>query len=46
MVGRQEAKMVEEKFRALGFDRVYPPNADLEGAIADLRSDLKAKGKM
>jgi methylaspartate mutase S subunit len=46
MVGRQDPKMVEEKFKALGFDRVYPPEADLDAAIQDLKADLKARGKM
>jgi methylaspartate mutase sigma subunit len=45
VVGRQELNVIEEKFKALGFDRVFPPNADLESAIKDLREDLKAKGK-
>ncbi|MDY6825600.1 MAG: methylaspartate mutase subunit S [Bacillota bacterium] len=34
------------KFKELGFDRVYPPEADLDAAIEDLRTDLKAKGKL
>jgi methylaspartate mutase S subunit len=45
VVGRQELNVIEEKFKALGFDRVFPPNADLESAIKDLRTDLKARGK-
>jgi methylaspartate mutase S subunit len=44
-VGRQDPKEAEKKFKALGFDRVYPPEADLKAAIEDLRKDLKAKGK-
>jgi methylaspartate mutase S subunit len=46
MVGRQDIKMVEEKFKKLGFDRVYPPETDLDAAINDLRNDLKARGRM
>jgi methylaspartate mutase S subunit len=46
MVGRHEHKEVEEKFKKLGFDRVYPPDSDLEAAINDLKGDLKARGKM
>jgi len=46
VVGRQEHKLVEEKFKALGFQRVYPPETDLNAAIEDLKNDLKAKGKM
>ena len=44
-VSRHDFKEDEEKFRKLGFDRVYPPEADLNAAIADLRADLKARGK-
>jgi methylaspartate mutase S subunit len=35
----------EVKFKKLGFDRVYPPASDVKAAIADLWTDLKAKGK-
>lgn len=44
-VGRQDFKEVEKKFKKLGFDRVYPPEANLKSVIEDLWSDLKAKGK-
>jgi methylaspartate mutase S subunit len=44
-VGRHDFKEDEEKFKKLGFDRVYPPASDVKGAIADLWADLKAKGK-
>jgi methylaspartate mutase S subunit len=44
-VGRHDFKGDEEKFKKLGFDRVYPPASDVKGAIADLWADLKAKGK-
>lgn len=39
-VGRHDFADDEVKFRALGFDRVYPPEADLQSAIRDLRGDL------
>jgi methylaspartate mutase S subunit len=45
-MGRHDFKEDEEKFKKLGFDRVYPPEADLDSAITDLRNDLKAKKKM
>ncbi len=45
-VGKHDFKDDEVKFKALGFDRVYPPEADLKAAIADLWGDLKAKGKV
>jgi methylaspartate mutase S subunit len=44
-VGRHEFKDDEVKFKNLGFDRVYPPAADVKPVIADLWADLKAKGK-
>jgi methylaspartate mutase S subunit len=44
-VGKHDFKDDEAKFKNLGFDRVYPPASDVKAAIADLRADLKAKGK-
>ena len=44
-VGRHDFKDDEVKFKALGFDRVFPPEADLKAAIGDLWSDLKVRGK-
>ncbi len=46
MVGRHEWSEAESRFKALGFDRVYPPDVDLDRAIEDLRSDLRARGKL
>jgi methylaspartate mutase S subunit len=45
-VGRHDFKDDAVKFKKLGFDRVYPPASDAKTAIADLWSDLKAKGKV
>lgn len=45
-VSRHDFKEDEEKFKKLGFDRVYPPEADIYNAIEDLRDDLKARGKV
>ncbi|MFC2070570.1 methylaspartate mutase subunit S [Chloroflexota bacterium] len=45
-VGRHDFKDDEVKFKKMGFDRVYPPGAELEPAIENLKNDLKAKGKM
>lgn len=45
-VGRHDWKEDEERFKAMGFDRVYPPEVDLKVAIADLKEDLKKKGKL
>ena len=44
-VGRHDFSEIEATFKKLGFDRVYPPEADLNQAIADLRADLKARGR-
>lgn len=46
VIGRYDPKEIEPRFKNLGFDRVYPPEADVEAAISDLKNDLKAKGKM
>lgn len=40
-VGRHDFRDDEIKFKKLGFDRVYPPEADVKSAIEDLRHDLK-----
>lgn len=42
-IGRHDWKEDEERFKKLGFDRVYPPGVELEGVLKDLRSDLGAK---
>jgi methylaspartate mutase S subunit len=44
-VGRHNFEEDERKFKAMGFDRVYPPEVDLRIAVSDLKKDLKAKGK-
>jgi methylaspartate mutase S subunit len=44
-VGRHDFKEDEVKFKQLGFDRVYPPEADLKKAIQDLRNDLETRRK-
>ncbi|MBN2241782.1 MAG: methylaspartate mutase subunit S [Acidobacteria bacterium] len=44
-VGKHDFSEAEATFKKLGFDRVYPPASDVKKAIADLRADLKAKGK-
>ncbi len=40
VVGKQEFHEVEMKFRAMGFDRVYPPGTAPDTAIEDLQRDL------
>ena len=44
-VGRHDFKEDEKRFRAMGFDRVYPSETNLRMAIEDLWNDLRAKGK-
>jgi methylaspartate mutase sigma subunit len=39
-VGRHDFQEDEKKFKAMGFDRVYPAGTDLAIAIADLRKDI------
>jgi methylaspartate mutase S subunit len=45
-VGRHDFMDDEQKFKAMGFDRVYPPQVDLGAVVADLKKDLKKKGKI
>ncbi|MFW6284843.1 MAG: methylaspartate mutase subunit S [Bacillota bacterium] len=42
VVGKQDFKDVEERFKKMGFNRVYPPGSDIEKAVEDLKKDLKA----
>ena len=47
VIGRYDPKDVEPRFKALGFDLVYPPETDIVEVIeTDLKKDLKTKGKM
>ena len=47
-VGVRDFAEDEAKFKdpKIGFDRVYPPETDVERDIVDLCHDLKAKGIM
>lgn len=45
-VGTHDFREDEITFKKLGFDRVYPPEADVKKSIQDLREDLKARGKI
>lgn len=40
VIGKQEWPDVESRFKAMGFNRVYPPETMPENAIADLKKDL------
>jgi methylaspartate mutase S subunit len=50
MIGRKDFNEVEETFKKLGFDRVYPPGSETVDTLAmginDLIGDLKGKAKM
>ncbi len=45
-VSKHDFEEDEKKFKEMGFDRVYPPQADIHGAINDLLGDLAARGKL
>ena len=45
-VGKHEFADDEVKFKNIGFDRVFPPETDIEAAIKDLCGDLKARGRI
>ena len=40
VVGKADFVQVEKTFKNMGFDRVYPPSADLDEEIAEIKSDL------
>ncbi|WP_040210092.1 methylaspartate mutase subunit S [Clostridium polynesiense] len=40
VVGKQNWDEVYEKFKDMGFDRIYPPGTTIETAVADLKKDL------
>ena len=41
VVGKQDWNEVYDRFRNMGFDRVYPPGTSVDTTIHDLRDDLK-----
>jgi methylaspartate mutase sigma subunit len=43
VVGKQDWTSVEERFKAMGFDRAYPPGTSPDTAIADLKKDLNVE---
>lgn len=40
VVGKQDFAEVEKKFKAMGFDRVYPPGTRPEVTLVDMKKDL------
>ena len=45
-VGKHDFTDDEVKFKKIGFDRVYPPETDVEIALVDLFADLKTRGRI
>lgn len=41
--GNEEWENIENRFKKIGFDRIYKPGTDIEKTIQDLRSDLLKK---
>ena len=44
VVGKSDFNEVEKLFKSMGFHRVYPPGADINQGIEDLKHDLNEKG--
>lgn len=44
VVGKSDFSEVEKLFKSMGFNRVYPPGADINQGIEDLKNDLIEKG--
>lgn len=40
VIGKSDFEPVEAKFKAMGFNRVYPPGSDINQGIDDLINDL------
>jgi methylaspartate mutase sigma subunit len=40
VIGKSAFTLVEAKFKAMGFHRVYPPGSDIAIGIEDLKADL------
>lgn len=40
VVGKQNWEEVYDRFKDMGFDRVYPPGTSVETAVSDLKKDL------
>ncbi|MDR0839464.1 MAG: methylaspartate mutase subunit S [Oscillospiraceae bacterium] len=45
-VGKHEFSDDEVKFKKLGFDRVYPPDAAVAPSVINLYEDLRARGRL
>lgn len=45
VVGKTRFEAVEQKFRAIGFDRVFSPAVSLDEVVKILRVDIQARAK-
>jgi len=43
VVGKHDFKEVEEKFKKMGYDRVFGPDADLNNAVSLLKKDIEER---
>jgi methylaspartate mutase sigma subunit len=43
VVGKKDFSEVEAKFRAMGYDRVFPPDTDLDKAVQELIEDIEKR---
>ncbi len=43
VIGKRSFPEIEAKFKAMGFDRVFPPTADLDEAARLLAEDIEAR---
>ncbi len=40
VVGKQDFETVLQRFKEMGFDRVYPPGTNIEETLEDIKTDL------
>lgn len=40
VVGKQDFKLVEERFKAMGFNRIFPPGTPIEAVLPFIKEDL------
>lgn len=45
VVGKQPWREVEQRFLAMGFDRVFPPGTRIEDVLATLAADFVARDR-
>jgi methylaspartate mutase sigma subunit len=45
VVGKQDFKEVEQRFLAMGFNRVFPPMTKIESVLDIIKKDLEEYGK-